>query len=47
MGELGKWETPKVIEINVSAVKQQEEELLYQLLVNEKGFKLLTGSLPS
>jgi len=38
------WVTPEVIEIKTDLIKQQEEEALYQLLVSEEGFRLLTGS---
>lgn len=38
------WVRPKLTEINTGQIQQQEEELLYQLLNSDSGFKLLSGS---
>lgn len=41
------WVAPAIVEIKTELIKQQEEEMLYQLLISEEGFRLLTGSDPS
>ena len=41
------WVAPAIVEIKTDLIKQQEEEMLYQLLTSEEGFRLLTGSAPS
>jgi Chaperone of endosialidase len=41
------WVAPAITEIKTDLIKQQEEEMLYQLLTSEEGFRLLTGSAPS
>ena len=41
------WVAPAIVEIKTDLIKQQEEEMLYQLLISEEGFRLLTGSAPS
>ncbi len=41
------WVTPAIVEIKMDLIKQQEEEMLYQLLTSEEGFRLVTGSSPS
>ena len=38
------WVTPVIVEIKTDLIKQQEEEMLYQLLTSEEGFRLQTGS---
>lgn len=38
------WVSPTLTIINSDQILQQEEELLYQLMNSEQGFKLLTGS---
>jgi hypothetical protein len=40
------WVSPTIIAINTTAIQQQEDELMLQLLSNPDSFKFLTGSLP-
>ena len=39
------WNTPALQVLSVDHIKQQEDELLYHMLLNDESFKLLTGSL--
>jgi hypothetical protein len=41
------WVSPQVIAINTSAIQQEEDEIMQQLLSDPDSFRLLTGSLPS
>lgn len=41
------WTCPKITDINTDAIKQQEEEALYQLLSSDEGFRLMNGSVTS
>lgn len=39
------WIAPGIQVLPVDHIKQQEEEILYQLSINEDSFRLLTGSI--
>ncbi len=46
-GDKKPWETPKIIEVNVKKIREEELENYLRLISNEELFKLLDNSGPT